>query len=269
MTGLYYYDGSSPRPACRGVLHLTCALSSPAWGAYLLRRCNSSRALFGCVVFVSSLAYLFATSGTYHTYRWQDVDSELQMQRADHLGIHLVCFGSLVPAFLLLLGKHSSLITALHMVWVSVCIYLTVTEPHDEALTGGRYQATLNYVMSPLPGLVAALRYGLYSQLTQDEQLYLRLTGVQYLTGAFIYALESPNPFPQTFGFHEIFHMFVVGAATTTYLMNLSVVERCYEVHSSYDDDDGQEQGAADAVHKTRRSPSIESSILSQRIKGR
>ena len=37
--------------------------------------------------------------------------------------------------------------------------------------------------------------------------------GVLYTVGAFIFALGRPNPWPQVFGFHEIFHVFVILAA--------------------------------------------------------
>ena len=37
--------------------------------------------------------------------------------------------------------------------------------------------------------------------------------GVLYTVGAVIFALGRPNPWPRTFGFHEIFHVFVILAA--------------------------------------------------------
>jgi hemolysin III len=37
--------------------------------------------------------------------------------------------------------------------------------------------------------------------------------GVLYSAGAVIYALRRPDPWPSTFGFHEIFHALVVAAA--------------------------------------------------------
>ena len=37
--------------------------------------------------------------------------------------------------------------------------------------------------------------------------------GVLYTVGAVVYALRRPDPFPKVFGFHEIFHLFVVAAA--------------------------------------------------------
>ncbi len=36
---------------------------------------------------------------------------------------------------------------------------------------------------------------------------------VAYTVGACIYALQRPDPFPRTFGYHEIFHLLVVVAA--------------------------------------------------------
>ena len=34
-----------------------------------------------------------------------------------------------------------------------------------------------------------------------------------YSVGAIIYSLKRPNPWPSVFGFHEVFHTFVVGGA--------------------------------------------------------
>ena len=42
--------------------------------------------------------------------------------------------------------------------------------------------------------------------------------GLLYTLGALTYAFHWPNPFPATFGFHEIFHLLVVAAATTQFV---------------------------------------------------
>jgi hemolysin III len=34
--------------------------------------------------------------------------------------------------------------------------------------------------------------------------------GLAYSTGAVIYMLKKPNPMPGFFGFHEIFHLFIL-----------------------------------------------------------
>jgi hemolysin III len=42
--------------------------------------------------------------------------------------------------------------------------------------------------------------------------------GVLYSAGAAVYARQRPNPWPQTFGFHEVFHALVIAAAVAHYV---------------------------------------------------
>jgi hemolysin III len=42
--------------------------------------------------------------------------------------------------------------------------------------------------------------------------------GVIYTLGAVVYALKRPNPLPGTFGFHEVFHLCTLVAATCHYV---------------------------------------------------
>ena len=43
----------------------------------------------------------------------------------------------------------------------------------------------------------------------------LALGGVLYSMGAIVYAMRRPDPAPDVFGYHEVFHALVVVAATT------------------------------------------------------
>jgi len=40
---------------------------------------------------------------------------------------------------------------------------------------------------------------------------FLLLGGLLYTVGAVIYALRRPDPSPHVFGYHEVFHLFVIG----------------------------------------------------------
>jgi hemolysin III len=42
--------------------------------------------------------------------------------------------------------------------------------------------------------------------------------GVAYTIGAVVYALRRPNPFPATFGYHEVFHAFTLVALACQYV---------------------------------------------------
>jgi hemolysin III len=41
----------------------------------------------------------------------------------------------------------------------------------------------------------------------------LLLGGVLYTIGGVVYALKKPNPFPRVWGYHEIFHLFVIAGS--------------------------------------------------------
>ena len=47
--------------------------------------------------------------------------------------------------------------------------------------------------------------------------LLLGIGGVLYTLGAFIVGLRRPDPWPDNFGYHEIWHAMVVAAATLHY----------------------------------------------------
>jgi len=61
-----------------------------------------------------------------------------------------------------------------------------------------------------MPGVAAVLGVG--------SVLLVLATALLYATGAVIYALERPNPVPEVFGFHDVFHLFVVVAAAVAYV---------------------------------------------------
>jgi hemolysin III len=42
--------------------------------------------------------------------------------------------------------------------------------------------------------------------------------GLLYMIGALVYALQRPDPLPQVFGYHEIFHALVLVAATVHFV---------------------------------------------------
>jgi hemolysin III len=45
----------------------------------------------------------------------------------------------------------------------------------------------------------------------------IALGGLLYTAGAIVYATKRPDPSPEVFGYHEIFHVFVIAAAATQY----------------------------------------------------
>jgi hemolysin III len=48
--------------------------------------------------------------------------------------------------------------------------------------------------------------------------------GILYTMGAVIYATRRPDPLPKVFGFHEIFHFFVLAGSTSHFVFMLRYV---------------------------------------------
>ena len=53
--------------------------------------------------------------------------------------------------------------------------------------------------------------------------------GALYTVGALAYAFKRPNPAPATFGYHEIFHLFVIVAAAVHFVASRSFCPRLNE----------------------------------------
>nr|WP_279593599.1 hemolysin III family protein [Pseudodesulfovibrio sp. S3-i] len=65
--------------------------------------------------------------------------------------------------------------------------------------------------------------YPLYLALPGAALSWLVAGGLAYTVGAVVYALKWPDPFPHRLGFHEIFHLFVIGGSACHF-----VVMYCY-----------------------------------------
>jgi hemolysin III len=64
----------------------------------------------------------------------------------------------------------------------------------------------------------------LVAQLAGWQLLLVALGGALYSVGALCLATGRPDPFPATFGYHEIWHVLVVLACACQYVVVLSLV---------------------------------------------
>ena len=53
---------------------------------------------------------------------------------------------------------------------------------------------------------------------------WLAAGGAFYSVGAVIYALKRPDPWPKVFGYHELWHLFVLAGSTCHYVLMLRYV---------------------------------------------
>ena len=161
------------------------------------------------LIFGTSLVLLYTTSGIYHLVKSTD-DVLLRLKKLDHSMIFILIAGSYTPFCLLSLTdvwKWSIIIT----VWTLAIVGITLK---IFWITMPRWLSTFFYIGMGWIALFALKP--LYTSLSFGGFLFLALGGVMYTIGGIIYGLKKPN-LSKDFGFHEIFHIFVLLGSTCHY----------------------------------------------------
>lgn len=194
------------RPLLRGVSHALAAVGALFAAALLVDGAASPRARAGAAVYGLSLVILFTTSALYHRILWADPRVRSLVGRVDHSAIFVLIAGTYTP-FCLLIGPPSGM-PLLVTVWASALVGMGVVTlfPRTPKPVRSAIYVMLGWLIVPfLPALHGAIGLRPF--------LWLLVGGASYTVGAVVYALRRPDPWPQVFGFHEIFHVLVVAAA--------------------------------------------------------
>jgi hemolysin III len=153
---------------------------------------------------------MFGVSALYHRITWKP-RARRWMRRLDHAAIYLLIAGTYTP-FALIAMDRAWRWTILPLVWggalVAIALKLAWTEaPKSLSVAIG---LGLGWV-----GIVALPE--LWSHTGPSGVVLLGIGGVLYTAGALVYARQRPDPVPMVFGYHEVFHAFVVAAAACQY----------------------------------------------------
>ena len=60
--------------------------------------------------------------------------------------------------------------------------------------------------------------YPITQTVSATSILWLVIGGLAYSLGAVVYAIKKPDPFPGVFGFHEIWHLFVMAGSASHFI---------------------------------------------------
>jgi hemolysin III len=202
------------KPKLRGVSHEWAFFISLVFGAALIFFAKTPKATLAVAVYAVSLSALLGTSALYHRVNWTRPNVRAWMRRLDHTMIFFLIAGTYTPFALLVM--HGALATAILIaVWVGAiagAIVEMVWIGHPKWVSAITYLAI---------GWVAAIAFPqLWDALGPAAALMLVGGGLLYTAGAVIYAIQRPNPVPAVFGYHEVFHAFVIAAA----LVHFSVI---------------------------------------------
>ena len=154
---------------------------------------------------------LFSVSAVYHRVPWVPAKKKI-WRRWDHANINLLIAGSYTPFAVALLDDHDRNIL-LAVVWTGALIGVALRVFWVGA---PRWLYVANYL---LLGWVAII----YTpQLYEEGGLWVLLPiligGLLYSIGTIFYALKLPGRNAKYFGFHELFHVFVLAAWISQYL---------------------------------------------------
>ena len=203
------------RPRLRGWVHSYALVGAVLPGAALIAVAGatvSGVAAAATAVYVVCVLGLFGTSALYHRGRWTSSRSQELARRADHAMIFVLIAGTYTPLTLLAVPPDLGLVL-LVVAWAGAVggVTLTVLHPHGTQWFVIPLYIALGWVaVFALPDLLVS---------TGVTALALVVAGgLIYTAGAVCFALRRPHGRPDTFGFHEFFHVATVLAATCHYV---------------------------------------------------
>lgn len=200
------------KPRWRGRLHIAAVVAAPVLAGLLSARARPGAPRAAAAAAVAGLTTTWAVSAAYHALPL-DHPRRPAWQRADHVAIYAGIAGTVTPMCLTLPSRRARG-AAIAGVWATAAVgaltkaILGADSPNWPYLAMGWAGVALIpttwQVAGPAPvALVAA-------------------GGVAYTAGSVVLAKKAPDPAPEVFGYHEVWHAATLGAAA----LHLLAVDR-------------------------------------------
>ena len=198
-------------PRLRGVLHAYAFWFAAVAAVSLVALAPTDRARLAAAIYGGALCALFAASGLYHRWRWHPRWKPL-LRRLDHSTIYLFIAASTTPIALLVLSGTIQVVV-LVSVWAGAALGIAFALAWIDA---PRLLVSGTYLAVGWAGVVAVPQ--ILSEVGVAPFVLFLVGGILYSLGATIYAARRPDPWPRTFGFHELFHTLVIAAAVVHFI---------------------------------------------------
>jgi len=163
-------------------------------------------------VFGLSLLALYTASTVYH---WVPSSEKVQaiLRRVDHSMIYILIAGTYTPVCLIAL-KGTLGYTLFGIVWGLAILGIIMKLVWFSA---PRWLYTSFYLI--LGWMAIFFIVPLYKSLPMEGFIWLLTGGLMYSVGAVIYATKPKRMQLSVFGFHEIFHLFILAGSFAHYMM--------------------------------------------------
>jgi hemolysin III len=177
----------------------------------LLTGWNGVAQIVSVLIYGISMVAMFSASATYHLAK---VKPQVQqaLRKLDHSAIFLLIAGTYTP-FCLIAFTGFWRWGLLAIIWGIAIIGITVKLFYIQA---PRWLNAVIYVIMGWLCILAAPQ--MQASLPTNAMAWLIVGGVIYTLGAIIYATRILNIKPGRFGFHEVWHIFVLLGAASHYI---------------------------------------------------
>ena len=206
---------AASKPRLRGVFHQWSFVATLVIGIALVSTRSGLTDTIAASVYATAVAVMFGVSALFHRVNWSPSMSGPMLQ-LDKTGIYIMIAGSFTPIAIVGLGGTFA-ITMLVVFWtisvvLIVALWLPWTPPYG--LTTGTYIGIGSLGVLSLPAM--------WTDISPNFTIMILLGGVLFIAGSFMLALRRPDPWPEVFGYHEVWHV-VVMLATFVHFIAIAI----------------------------------------------
>ena len=199
------------KPLLRGVLHQVSFFVALAVGAVVVAFADGTRATVSAAIFAASVVAMLGASALYHRVTWSPT-MRPWMRRVDHAGIYVLIAGTYTPVglivvhgvlrniVLVIVWSGAGAAILLKFIWVRAPKWLSAATGLAVGWAG----------VAAMPQVVQNAGWPAFALLAAG--------GLAYSVGAVVYAMRRPDPAPDVFGYHELFHALTIVALSFQYV---------------------------------------------------
>jgi hemolysin III len=191
-------------------------MASVPVGIHLVTSLAQPGAQLTLLVYALTTTLMFGVSAAYHRLA-QGVLARFWMRRLDHSMILVSIAGGTTPIALLGIGGAAGILL-LTVSWAGAFAGAAMKMTR---LTADKDSASWIF---PILGVLPLLAVpSLQTKIGWEGAFLLVASAVTYAAGAVCFARKSPDPIPTVFGYHEVWHVFTLIAATFQLLLMINL----------------------------------------------
>jgi hemolysin III len=199
-----------PKPRYRGASHFYALFVAVVAAVVLVVTAPGGLPTFAAALYATSLVGMFGASALYHRGTWS-LPTAKRLLQLDHTAIFMLIAGTYTPIALLAMDGTARVATLVAVWGVATAGIVFEWMP----IPAPRGYVTTVYLCL---GWIGAFSFvPLYDATGWEGVVLIAGGGLLYMIGAIVHAARRPDPWPETFGYHEIFHVFVILAAAVQY----------------------------------------------------